>query len=351
VATVYVDLANTFEALHRIEEAIAAQRRAVEIWSRPPENPDLCYAQQGLANSLMLHSDFDEAWPIAQQALARFESTYGPNHFDTSYAQELLGELVFRRGHPREAEEHFRRVFEIRRKGSGDPLEVAESLYRVAEVQEHRGQLDGALATLDEVLKLGHIEPDAQHKEGAPSLNAAQQRLLLSALELRSTIRLAQHRRDDALADARQVLALAPALTSPSDRARTEAELQLRIAQLTNGDPQPAMLAFERALQERSPRDPSLPVELLELADAHLKASDPARAAQLVERAMALPALTQGAAEDRARAHFLLARAYAAQPARASELARQAQALYAKVEPGVATEDRRALARFIASGH
>ncbi len=293
----------------------------------------------------MLHSDFDEAWSVAQRALSRFEATYGANHFDTSYAQELVGELLYRRGHPREAEERYRRVFEIRQKGSGDPLEVAQILARIAEVQLHRGQLASAQTTLGEALARGGI-PAGLLTAGGETLPSGKQHLLRRVLALRSELAEAQHRPADALTDARRALAL----ESESDRKLAAAELQLRVARLAHDDPQPATQAFERALAELAPRDPNLPSELLDLAETHLRASDRVRAAQLLDRAAALPALLQGAVEDRARAYFLLARAHADQPERAHALARKAQALYAEAEPGVALDERRALARFVADG-
>jgi tetratricopeptide (TPR) repeat protein len=344
VATVLVNLGSTYESMNRIDLALPVERRAVEIWSRPgaPENPDLCYALQGLANSLMLHSDFAEAWTVAQQALARFEASYGADHFDTSYAQELLGELLYRRGHAHEAEQRYRRVFEIRQKGNGDPLEVAQILTRIAEVQLHRGQLPTAQTTLDEALARGDLAPELL-LSGGDKLPSGKQHLLRRVLTLRSELAEAQHRPAEALADARRALAL------ESDPGLAKTQLQLRVARLAHEDARPAMVAFEHALNELAPRDPNLPGGLLELAETQLRASDREHAAQLLDRTIVLPALLDGAAEDRARAYFLLARVHADQPARARSFAQKAQAFYTQAEPGVALDERRALARFVAS--
>ncbi|HEX4460334.1 MAG TPA: tetratricopeptide repeat protein, partial [Polyangia bacterium] len=345
VATVLVNLGSTYESMNRIDLALPVERRAVEIWSRPgaPENPDLCYALQGLANSLMLHSDFDEAWTVAERAPARFEASYGPDHNDTSYAQELLGELLYRRGKLHDAEQRYRRVFEIRQKANGDPQEVAQILTRIAEVQLHRGQLDGAQTTLADAMARGGLLPELL-KAGGESLTGAKQHLLRRVLELRSELAEAQHRPADALADARRALAL------ETDPGLAKTQLQLRVAKLGHDDPEPAIAAFEHALDALAPRDPNLPGDLLDLAEMRLRASDRQHATQLLDRTMVLPALLEGAAEDRARAYFLLARAHADQPAQARTLAKKAQALYAEAEPGVALDERRALARFVAEG-
>jgi hypothetical protein len=181
-------------------------------------------------------------------------------------------------------------------------------------------------------------------KAGGESLTGGKQHLLRRVLELRSELAEAQHRPADALADARRALAL------ETDPGLAKAQLQLRVAKLGHDDPEPAIAAFEHALDALAPRDPNLPAGLLDLAEMRLRTSDRQHATQLLDRALALPALLAGAAEDRARAYFLLARVHAGEPAQARTLAKKAQALYAEAEPGVALDERRALARFVADG-
>lgn len=329
----------------RITEALAAIRRAEAlIESHPAEDVELLRprALSLLASTLAIAGELDVAVATHERAIAALESLYGPDHPSVaSELNSLAGALLGQGGGGQaRSTDLFRRALEIRRTALGPEHPVVlESQHNLALALQAQLQHADALTLLeDAVSHVDRAEPRIRasiHSVMATSLSnagrmteaeAAHRRALSVAqqtfpaddpLVLGITTNLVSllvkaERYEETIALARQALETIDA--SPREElGAIEGYLSLHLGEVYNEQDrcEDAKPHYERAIEQMEanlgPAHVHLQTPLTGLANCLLKEDRPARARELLERA--LPMLEQLDDQAKAQTRLFLAKA------------------------------------------
>lgn len=191
VATSLVTLSRLDNLQGRAAEAVARVQRALEIQENAlgPENPAVAATLNTLANLYDSQGDYEAQEPLLKRALAIRETKLGPEHFETAVTLGSLANLYVSLKRYDEAEALYKRACAIREQ-PGDQVhpELAVTLHNLSELYLNRDRYDEAERAVQRALEI---------QESAGSRPAR----IARGYYLRATIRWAQGRRDEAIAD------------------------------------------------------------------------------------------------------------------------------------------------------
>jgi CHAT domain-containing protein/Tfp pilus assembly protein PilF len=158
----------------RYEEALPLAREALDIRENKlgPDHPGVAYALNNLA---LLHEalgDYQAAQPLYQRALDIYRQTYGPEHKYVATALNNLAALYYFLGNYRQAEEFYKESLAIRLRVHGpQSLAAAQSYNNLAELYRTLGNLTTALVMHEKALSILEKVKGPDHPEVAVSLS------------------------------------------------------------------------------------------------------------------------------------------------------------------------------------
>jgi tetratricopeptide (TPR) repeat protein len=134
--------------LARYDEALTLQKRVLE---RTKELAlDVGLSLSNLGDIYRLKGDFEHAISCFRQAIAAYESSYGPNHPRTGLIWDNLGAALVGKQDWVQAERAFRRALAILEAALGpDHPDVAQALSNLSAALKNLGQFNQALAVLE----------------------------------------------------------------------------------------------------------------------------------------------------------------------------------------------------------
>jgi tetratricopeptide (TPR) repeat protein len=165
-ATVYHNIGGILHARGDFAAAEEPARKAWEI-SRQllgEDDPRTMLDAAACAGVLDGLERYDESEPIYRRALAVFERSYGPEHYEVAATLHNLAAVLAVRGRRQEAEEHYRRALAIKENllGAGSP-DVALTRNNLGKLLTDVGRpgeavtlLEAAVAVLEDRLAPGH---------------------------------------------------------------------------------------------------------------------------------------------------------------------------------------------------
>ncbi|MEX1362081.1 MAG: serine/threonine-protein kinase [Nannocystaceae bacterium] len=360
-------LASTLTTQARYEEAEAELRQAIPRFERAlsPDDPDLALVHSELADVLNQAGAFEEAEAEYRWALELRSRTLGPDHPMTATSRGSLGLSLEAQGRNEEAEAEYRKALEL----VDGPLEadhpiVGKMHVNLANVLQGQGKHEEAeqhALAAHEVLSQA-LSPDnleiagarivlanglllqGRHAEAESELQAVLESRLQSlppshplVTMVRSNLGVAleeQGRFSEAEVLTRQSLAAAEASLGPEHPSVAVKRSNLAGLLHAQGRHEQAEEEFRRSLRDKQAAmgddHPSTAYTRVSLAQLLLDRDRPGEALDVAERAWVVDQRNDVAAEQRARAAFVLARALWAtrqeQRARAYELAERALA-------------------------
>jgi tetratricopeptide (TPR) repeat protein len=86
------NLANTYSALGRLQDALTLKEKTLEFWRRvlPENHPDIGIACLNLGYSFVKVGDLHRALQCAREALRILQATLPPSHPHVQQAQQLV---------------------------------------------------------------------------------------------------------------------------------------------------------------------------------------------------------------------------------------------------------------------
>jgi len=156
------NLAPTEDALGHHAEALAAIKEALEIAQRErlPGSVEVAVMRSTYAELLTRNGEFTQAEPLAQQALATFDTVLGPSHPDSNTTAEVLATALLGEGRASEALPHAQRAVQAVEKAHGPQHpELASPLSTLGAVLMALNQPAQSLPLLERALTLNNPEP------------------------------------------------------------------------------------------------------------------------------------------------------------------------------------------------
>ncbi len=169
-ATALNNLASSYRAQSRYDEAEPLYRRALEIGEKTlgAEHPDYATWLNNLAGLLRATGRYDEAEPLYRHVLEIDEKVLGAEHPDITIDYNNLAGLLRQTGRYDEAEPLYRRALEISEKTLGaEHPQTAGSLNNLAGLLEATGRYEEAEPLFQRAIKilrasLGENHPDTK---------------------------------------------------------------------------------------------------------------------------------------------------------------------------------------------
>jgi CHAT domain-containing protein/Tfp pilus assembly protein PilF len=158
----------------RYEEAIPLARQALELREKAlgPDHPDVAQALNNLAALLHEKGDYEGAEPLCRRALAIREKALGPDHPDVALSLNNLAGVLREKGDYGGAELLDRRALAIREKVLGPyHPDVAQSLDNLGELLQEKGDYEGAEPLCRRALAIRETVLGPDHPDVALSLN------------------------------------------------------------------------------------------------------------------------------------------------------------------------------------
>ncbi len=264
----------------KMAEAEAETRAvlALRIEILGAKHPDTAESHGNLANLLLHQGRFEEAEAEFAVALDVIVTTLGPHHRNTGIVRRAMADVLLRLDRLDEAEEQLvgaREAFVASLGAEHDSVALVHD--SLARLKTARGDLPGALAEFDTTIAIRRAALGGDHPHVAYGLTARAQALLASK------------RYDDAEADQLAAVAIWEAARSDTDAELVKPLVGLAEARAARGDTTGVIQPLERAwtIAEANP-DATEEIGLAASALAqHLAETDPERAEQLKERAVA----------------------------------------------------------------
>jgi len=127
----------------RYEDAIPLARDALAIYekARGPEHPDVAISLNNLAAMYFSQGSYAKAEPLFKRSLAIYEKARGPEHPDVASSLRNLARMYFSEGRYAEAEPLYKSSLAIWEKARGpESAEVAASLDNLAQLYDTQGR-------------------------------------------------------------------------------------------------------------------------------------------------------------------------------------------------------------------
>jgi tetratricopeptide (TPR) repeat protein len=167
LARIHDQQSNYAEALPLLERALAISETTLG-----PDHPDTAISLDNLALLYESMGNYAEALPLFQRALTIREAALGPDHPDTATSLNNLALLHYETGNHAEAMPLFQRALAIWETALGPDLpDTATSLNNLAELYRATGNYTEALPLLQRALAIREAVLGPQHPDTATSLN------------------------------------------------------------------------------------------------------------------------------------------------------------------------------------
>jgi serine/threonine protein kinase/Tfp pilus assembly protein PilF len=150
-----VDLGTLYSNAGKLDEAARLHREAVTEAGADGDagRPILALAQEGLAETLRLQGQFDEAERMALSATEIKTALHGPSSLEAADSYEVLATVTSEKGDSARAEAMTRQAIDIRRRIHGRPHpSIGVGLANLGAILIARGEYKEALPILEEAL-------------------------------------------------------------------------------------------------------------------------------------------------------------------------------------------------------
>jgi CHAT domain-containing protein/Tfp pilus assembly protein PilF len=267
----------------KFDQALPLASNALILSERvlPADHPDIGSALNNLALLYQAKGAYDQAEPLYLRALAIKEKTGSPDDPSVATSLSNLGELYRERGAYERAEPLHQRALAIREKhlGSGHP-DVAKSLNALALLAQAKGDYDRAESFFQRALTIRERVLGPTHRDVATSLNN-----LALLYQARGDYDRAEPLYQQALAI--KETALGPDHPAVATSLNNLAELYRERGDALHAEPlyQRALAIKEKAL---GPDHPAIATSLNNLAELYRERGDMQRAEPLYQRALAI---------------------------------------------------------------
>jgi CHAT domain-containing protein/Tfp pilus assembly protein PilF len=158
----------------RYQEAVPLAQQALKIREKVlgPEHPDTAHSLNNLAMTYHQLGAYEKALPLLQRALEIKEKTFGPDHPETAYSINQLAMTYDQLGAYEQALPLLQRALEIEEKTLGpDHPTTAHSLNNLAGLYRTMGAYGKALPLYQRALQIYEKAQGPEHPDTARSLN------------------------------------------------------------------------------------------------------------------------------------------------------------------------------------
>jgi tetratricopeptide (TPR) repeat protein len=148
VATSLGNLANVLAKVNRVSEALELSQRAVRIDEKAlgADHPEVARELANRAEQLVLAKRFDEAEQMGRRATQIFEREMGSNNPVVAFGLSVVGRSLIERGRSQDARPLLERAYTIRKLAEKDPEHRGEAAFLLAQVLwHHRADRERAL--------------------------------------------------------------------------------------------------------------------------------------------------------------------------------------------------------------
>ena len=323
VALWLTNLGSVHQARGKYDEALAVQRRALQMGKRlyVPGHPRLAVLWSNLANALHGQGNYDEAIAAQRQAMEIREVAIGSTHPDLAQSLLNLGVMQHTQGDTDAAIETFERSLIIQKQalGSSHPM-VARTLNNLGAMQFSKHADGAALAAYERALEIQLKTLGEDHHDLAGSYNNI------------GRVLARQGKHEDALKSYQRALEIRVAALGPEHPHVARVYRSIASTHRSQGQFDEAVKAGEKALaiceKAFEPDHPKVAVALHGLGRALVESGEVGRATEVLERALRIRETAKIKPTDLAQTRFWLAQALVADPLareRAMSLARQAR--------------------------
>ncbi len=135
LATIHNNLGVLYGERRRLDEATAHYRRGHELLvaSLGIDHPSTAMLETNLAMVLGFAGQYDEAERMLEGSLARMAARLGRDHVDLALSHAELARMHVAQGEHRSAIPLFERALELRERAGGDPVELADTSWGLAQ--------------------------------------------------------------------------------------------------------------------------------------------------------------------------------------------------------------------------
>jgi eukaryotic-like serine/threonine-protein kinase len=282
VANALADLGTTLQKLGRLDDALVAYRRSLEIRRLVlgEQHPDYAAGLANVANALH-EARPPEALALYRQALGLLEAQRGPDHPDVATAALDLGNMLAETGSTAEATGLFERALAIRRAVHGPRnVEVATVLFAIGRNARLHGDLTAAHTATSSAVEM------------LEAIGAERQPLLGIAVQALGNIAFTRGRFEEALPLLQRAVALLEATLGPTHPSTMSAKEDLAIVLRDLGRYNEAIPLLEACVtvreQQLGDAHPMLVNPMVNLGNARALAGDLDHAAIDLTRALAI---------------------------------------------------------------
>jgi tetratricopeptide (TPR) repeat protein len=134
-AAIHNNLGVVYGERRELARAESHYRRAHELLLRSlgPDHPSTAMIETNLSMMLTAQAEYDEAQALLEGSLARMAARLGDDHVDLALSYAELARVHVARGQHTEAIPLFERALELRRTAGGDPMELADTSWGLAQ--------------------------------------------------------------------------------------------------------------------------------------------------------------------------------------------------------------------------
>ncbi|MEM7160462.1 MAG: tetratricopeptide repeat protein [Myxococcota bacterium] len=323
VALWLTNLGSVHQARGKYDEALAVQRRALQMGNRiyVKGHPRLAVLWSNLANALHGNGDYEEAIAAQERAMVIREVAIGPTHPDLAQSLLNLGVMQHTQGNTEDAIETFERSLIIQKQalGSNHPL-VARTLNNLGAMQFSKHADAAALAAYERALEIQRETLGEDHHDLAGSYNNI------------GRVLARQGQYEEALKSYQRALEIRRDALGPDHPHVGRVYSSIGQAHRLQGQFGESVAAYEQALAiweaAFDPDHPKVAVALHGLGRALVESGEASRATEVLERGLKIREKAKIKPADLAQTRFWLAQAILVAKGdrvRAMELAEQAR--------------------------